>query len=401
MDQSKTTKERVLGKLELCKQNQKSIEQAIKENLSDEPHKIIVFLNSVDSMGNAEKSIKKAFSAKKTYKINSRMKKGTVNKNISDFENDNKRTTILYAIDMLNEGVHIDGVDVVAFLRTTESPAIYFQQLGRCLAVSRVETKRMVFDFVCNSSNIHSLINDENHEEGFIGNLNKQISKEKKIIIKSYTKELNVLLLEIDKNIGRLRYTDKEIDFIRNNSHLTIDEMAEKLGRPRYAIYKLVNRLGVDFKSNGWDEYDKDKIAFILQHKNDTVKSIANELGISIYVVYRVLRLNGCKKGKGGFKSKRWTQSEIDVLFNKNFTIAEKAKMLNRSYTSCQAKYDKIKPKKVRPIGIKSVDNDGKTTVYKSAREAERVLNKDHKQICKAAKEGSKEYGFQWEYIYN
>nr|DAY20431.1 MAG TPA: Chromatin remodeling complex ATPase [Caudoviricetes sp.] len=394
-------RKRTTGKLELCKQNQKSIEQAIKENLSDEPHKIVVFMNSIGSMDKVEKKIKKAFSADKIYKINSLMKKAQIRKNVDGFSISEDGNTVLFAIDMLNEGVHIDGVDVVAFFRTTESPAIYFQQLGRCLAVSRVDKKRTVFDFVCNSSNIRSLINDKNEKEGFIGNLNKRLSKEKKIIIKSYTKELKDLLLEIDKNIGCSRYTDEEIDFIRNNSHLTIEEIAEKLGRPRHALYKLVNRLGMDFKSAGWDKYDEDKVDFILQHKNDTAKSIANELGISINVVYRVLRLNKCNKGKDGYKCKKWTQSEIDVLLNKNFTIAEKAKMLNRSYTSCKSKYDKIQPKGVRPIGIKSVDNNGKTTVYKSAREAARALNKDHKQICKAAKEGSKAYGFRWEYIYN
>ena len=438
-------RKRTIGKLELCKQNQKSIEQAIKENLSDEPHKIVVFMNSIGSVDKVEKKIKKAFSADKIYKINSLMKKAQIRKNVDGFSISEDGNTVLFAIDMLNEGVHIDGVDTVAFFRTTESPAIYFQQLGRCLAVSRVDKKRTVFDFVCNSSNIRSLINDKNEEEGFIGNLNKRLSKEKKIIIKSYTKKLNDLLLEIDKNIGCSRYTDEEIDFIRNNSHLTIKEIAEKLGRPQYAIYKLVNRLGMDFKSAGWDKYDEDKVDFILQHKNDTAKSIANELGISINVVYRVLRLNKCNKGKDGYKCKKWTQSEIDVLLNKNFTIAEKAKMLNRSYTSCKSKYDKIggnkykkwtqseidvllnknftiaekakmlnraytsckykydkiQPKEVRPIGIKSVDNNGKTTVYKSEREAARALNKDHKQICKAAKEGSKAYGFRWEYIYN
>lgn len=394
-------RKRTIGKLELCKQNQKSIEQAIKENLSDEPHKIVVFMNSIGSVDKVEKKIKKAFSADKIYKINSLMKKAQIRKNVDGFSISEDGNTVLFAIDMLNEGVHIDGVDTVAFFRTTESPAIYFQQLGRCLAVSRVDKKRTVFDFVCNSSNIRSLINDKNEEEGFIGNLNKRLSKEKKIIIKSYTKKLNDLLLEIDKNIGCSRYTDEEIDFIRNNSHLTIKEIAEKLGRPQYAIYKLVNRLGMDFKSAGWDKYDEDKVDFILQHKNDTAKSIANELGISINVVYRVLRLNKCNKGKDGYKCKKWTQSEIDVLLNKNFTIAEKAKMLNRAYTSCKYKYDKIQPKEVRPIGIKSVDNNGKTTVYKSEREAARALNKDHKQICKAAKEGSKAYGFRWEYIYN
>lgn len=283
----KTAKEQVLGKLELCKQNQKSIEQAIKENLSDEPHKIIVFLNSVDSMDNTEKAIKKAFSAKKTYKINSRMKKGTVNKNISDFENDNKRTTILYAIDMLNEGVHIDGVDVVAFLRTTESPAIYFQQLGRCLAVSKVNQKRTVFDFVCNSSNIKSLYNDgETEEKGLISRINNSLSKERKIIIKNYTKELSDLFYEIQDYISPF-WSEEEILFIKEHSNYTLKELADALGRTKHALEHVCSRKNLDYKKmvNPVNtEWTPEKIEFLKKniHKH-SLNFISKELGMRYY----------------------------------------------------------------------------------------------------------------------
>ena len=285
----KTAKEQVLGKLELCKQNQKSIEQAIKENLSDEPHKIIVFLNSVDSMDNTEKAIKKAFSAKKTYKINSRMKKGTVNKNISDFENDNKRTTILYAIDMLNEGVHIDGVDVVAFLRTTESPAIYFQQLGRCLAVSKVNQKRTVFDFVCNSSNIKSLYNDgEKEEKGFINRINNNLPKERRIIIKDYIKELADLFSEIQNFINPL-WSKEEILFIKEHSDFTLKELADALGRTEKAIQHFCSRNNLDYKRliNPLNtEWDSKKIEFLKENIADhSLSYIGNKLLMSLYEV--------------------------------------------------------------------------------------------------------------------
>ncbi|MBR4026626.1 MAG: Helicase associated domain protein [Lachnospiraceae bacterium] len=45
---------------------------------------------------------------------------------------------LLFCIDMLNEGVHVDGVDGVILLRPTVSPILYFQQIGRTLSTKVV-----------------------------------------------------------------------------------------------------------------------------------------------------------------------------------------------------------------------------------------------------------------------
>ena len=52
-----------------------------------------------------------------------------------DFKADMSRhLKLLYCIDMLNEGVHVDDIDGVILLRSTVSPIIYMQQIGRCLS---------------------------------------------------------------------------------------------------------------------------------------------------------------------------------------------------------------------------------------------------------------------------
>lgn len=295
-------RERTIGKLELCKQNQKSIEQAIEENLSDEPHKIVVFMNSINSMDKVEKKIKKAFSADKTYKINSLMKKAQIRKNIDGFSTSENGNTVLFAIDMLNEGVHIDGVDTVAFFRTTESPAIYFQQLGRCLAVSKVDKKRTVFDFVCNSSNIHSLVSDEDENNGFIGNLNKKLPKEKKIIIKSYTKNLNDLFSEINDYVS-LSFTDDEVDFIRNNTNLNATEMGKALNRSTQAVINISKRLNIKI-SNARKRYSEEEISLLYDKElssyeiskmtgrsHQSIKAKRQSLGIKITRVNDIMEL--------------------------------------------------------------------------------------------------------------
>ena len=54
--------------------------------------------------------------------------------------------TVLYSVNLLNEGVHVKDVDAVFMLRMTSSPIIYFQQLGRLLSYSKRRDKVVVFD---------------------------------------------------------------------------------------------------------------------------------------------------------------------------------------------------------------------------------------------------------------
>ncbi len=63
---------------------------------------------------------------------------------------------LLYCIDMLNEGIHVDGLDGVILLRPTVSPTIYKQQIGRALAAGGKKTP-VIFDIVMNIENLCSI----------------------------------------------------------------------------------------------------------------------------------------------------------------------------------------------------------------------------------------------------
>ena len=57
---------------------------------------------------------------------------------------------ILFTVDMFNEGVDIPEIDTVLFLRPTQSPTIFLQQLGRGLRKSENKTHLTVLDFIGN-----------------------------------------------------------------------------------------------------------------------------------------------------------------------------------------------------------------------------------------------------------
>lgn len=57
---------------------------------------------------------------------------------------------VLFTVDMFNEGVDIPSIDTVLFLRPTQSPTIFLQQLGRGLRKSENKTHLTVLDFIGN-----------------------------------------------------------------------------------------------------------------------------------------------------------------------------------------------------------------------------------------------------------
>ena len=59
----------------------------------------------------------------------------------ADFKSDHsEHLKLLFCIDMLNEGIHVDDVSGVILLRPTVSPIIYKQQIGRALSSSSTKT---------------------------------------------------------------------------------------------------------------------------------------------------------------------------------------------------------------------------------------------------------------------
>ena len=67
------------------------------------------------------------------------------------FREESDRLHVLFSVNMLIEGLHVEGVDAVLFLRRTESYIVTLQQLGRCLN-AEAGKRPVVLDFVNNLS---------------------------------------------------------------------------------------------------------------------------------------------------------------------------------------------------------------------------------------------------------
>ena len=79
-----------------------------------------------------------------------------VKKNLENFEsNKEDGLKLLFIIDKLNEGLHLEEVHGCILLRTTVSNIIYYQQIGRAIDAGSME-QRVILDLVSNFNSLKS-----------------------------------------------------------------------------------------------------------------------------------------------------------------------------------------------------------------------------------------------------
>lgn len=82
----------------------------------------------------------------------------SASQSFADFKADEDKShlKLLFCIDALNEGIHVENVSGVILLRPTVSPIIYKQQIGRALAAGK-RGNSVIFDVVLNIENLYSI----------------------------------------------------------------------------------------------------------------------------------------------------------------------------------------------------------------------------------------------------
>jgi len=119
--------------------NTKNLPTMLSKHMKVKNGKYIIFCKSIEDMQEKMEQAQKMFGEVNPnitiYAVSSKLKENE--QTLSHFEQDNDENTLklMYAVDMLNEGYHINDLDGVVMMRPTSSPNIYTQQLGRALSV--------------------------------------------------------------------------------------------------------------------------------------------------------------------------------------------------------------------------------------------------------------------------
>ena len=140
-------------------ENTGNIQEMLSEHMKEKNGKYIVFCKNIEDMQEKIKQAQSMFGkVNKNITIYSVSSKLHDNENtLKRFEGDNDEDTLklMFAVDMLNEGYHINDLNGVIMMRPTYSPTIYAQQLGRALTVKDEDGKEpLIIDLVNNLDSI-------------------------------------------------------------------------------------------------------------------------------------------------------------------------------------------------------------------------------------------------------
>lgn len=151
--------EKCLDELRRTLEKAEGLDVIFKKHMTDPHGKYIVFCSNKEHMDQMMKHTEWFSKVDKEPHIYSVYSSDPgADKAFKDFkeDNDDNHLRLLYCIDALNEGIHVDDISGVILLRPTVSPIVYKQQIGRALSASK-KANAVIFDIVLNIENIYSI----------------------------------------------------------------------------------------------------------------------------------------------------------------------------------------------------------------------------------------------------
>ena len=242
----------------------------ISRHISQNTKRIIVFFKDILDLQSSKQTVtdwfvKAGMSIYKTYEVHSKSQT-----NLNDFEQGGyEGTKLLFCVDMLNEGIHVSGVDAIVFLRATWSRNIWFQQMGRVMDAGK--KKAVILDLVANARSIEDL--------SYIKNLQKLYQQK----VQSLGGQIGYVggVYEV-KDFDIIDYTEDIIKLLESLRRRTSEECLIEL----YNFIKKEERLPLGKKNNLYrtlvklrnGKYDKEYSNLIQE-----IENLCNKLGINLY----------------------------------------------------------------------------------------------------------------------
>ena len=241
----------------------------ISRHISHDTKRIIIFFKDILDLQSSKRTVidwfvKAGINVYKTYEVHSKSQT-----NLNDFEQDGYQgMKLLFCVDMLNEGVHVSGVDAVVFLRATCSRNIWFQQMGRVMDAGK--KKAVILDLVANARGIEDI--------AFIRNLQKLYQQKAQSLggQVSYRGGTNII-----EDFDVIDYTDEDITKLlkRKTSEEYLIELynfikkEERLpfSKNEINLYSILGKL----RNGGYNK----KYSKLVQE----IENLCNELGIDLY----------------------------------------------------------------------------------------------------------------------
>ncbi|RZV17526.1 DEAD/DEAH box helicase [Aliarcobacter butzleri] len=141
---------------------------------------------------------------------------------IKKLENENDSLEVIFTVDIFNEGIDIPSINMVLFLRPTNSPIVFVQQLGRGLRKYKNKEFLTVLDFIGNHKKAYLIAlalvgNKMIDKESIKLSLQNNFADFKNVFISMDEISKNRILEQINKeNFNQLKYLKEQYFEVRN-----------------------------------------------------------------------------------------------------------------------------------------------------------------------------------------
>lgn len=142
-------------------------------------------------------------------------------------KDDSDHLKLLFCVNMLNEGIHVENVSGVILFRPTVSPIIYKQQIGRALTAG-ITAEPLILDIVNNAANLYSIGSIQQEMEDAVTRLRGE-GQDALIVRESFTvldqvKDCRVLFEQLEESlfIDWEEYYQAAVQYWQAYNHLQI-----------------------------------------------------------------------------------------------------------------------------------------------------------------------------------
>lgn len=273
------------ARLDYTLKNCGAMEDILLRHMPAGNRKGIVFVSSIRETDEAQKFVLGVYPQLEVQILHSLMPDKKQNELISNFENQD--SGFLVAVDMLNEGLHVRGVNTVIMLRRTGSFTVFSQQLGRCLAPGNQDVA--VFDFVGNRCSLQYITKRTGSAVQMFQNQRTQ-RKSNQIIVYDYASPIVSVLNEVRQGLNPAWTADEDAILRKHYASDGAKECQRRVhGRTIPAIRERARKLGLwerrHAKAVPWteDEHERLKALFPIEgvacHKKFPGRSKESVLG--------------------------------------------------------------------------------------------------------------------------
>ena len=155
----KQAAEEYFEKLRRALENAEGLDKVFEKHLTERTGKYLVFCSNIEHMDEMIAKVPEWFSLidPQPHVYRAYADDPSTSKAFSAFKADESdHLKLLFCIDMLNEGIHVDDISGVILLRPTISPIVFKQQIGRAMAAG-AKQNAVILDIVLNIENLYSI----------------------------------------------------------------------------------------------------------------------------------------------------------------------------------------------------------------------------------------------------